>query len=285
MRLEGCLRALDRLGTEPEEQAVVNRLLKLLVETPARPGWTDRGFVLSLAEGSDSRRAFHDLHASGDGWPPAEFAGAARARLAQFEGACRSLNDEFGFELPAGRFAALGSRLLLERRPPWPFFGFKSSRGKLALTLYLSDLAPSPEDPLLPSDGILQACGCRTEDVRESGLDGALDCLGVTGGSDGGWEVKLYARTAPPAGDPRFDWWRRLAREHRVRSWTKACRMAPGARPTVKSEIHFEEPIAVGELRRAPDPWLASAADRIEPLGARVSSLAVEDGRGFIYFR
>jgi hypothetical protein len=304
MDRDDCLAALRRIRTDPEELRQLESLLEGLSPNPAGGAVKDRGCVLSIAARSGAFRGFEDTHCSPDDLEPGAFRELAGSRLRRMKDACERLNGELGLEFPARALGGLENWLRAQTRPPWPFFGWKSEGpGRLSLSIYLADARPGP-DGTLPPAGLLESVGLRTEAAAEAGLLGRLDCVSVTLGADGGREAKVYVRFPVPEGEPEFSrvllghgaqgaaqlhWWRALGRLQAVRFWTQARRLKPSRlrRTAVKTEVHFERPVDPAVLAGAspPDPWLLDSIRTVGRQGGRITCLAAEGGRPFVYYR
>jgi hypothetical protein len=294
------LESAGRTHADPALASLSEKVLSLLAPpAPASRALTDRGYVLSLADGDDSFRGFHDVHCGGEGLSSPAFRALAASRLLQFRGALNGLSGP-GRTFATAALDGLGPRLAREARPTWPFFGWKlPPKGPLRLTLYLVGLSAGLGSPALAA-GLLEDLDLRPEPAAES--VGTLDCLGFTFSSDGRVEAKVYERVPSPAdqaslsaairlhgraGAEHLRWWTRLQADHPSRFWTRARRFSSGAeRSPVKTEMHFLRPVEPADLlaAEAPGPWLKETVEAVRKSGGLVTSLAVEGGRPFVYF-
>jgi hypothetical protein len=295
-----ALESARHAHADPALVSSIEQVLSLLAPSAlASDALSDRGYVLSRADGDDSFRGFHDVHCGGEGLSPRAFRALAESRLLQFRNALDSLSGrDRAFATAA--LDRLRPRLAREARPPWPFFGWKvPPNGPPRLTLYLVGLSAGLGSSSLAA-GLLEDLGLRFDPASEPA--GTLDCFGVTFSSDGRVEAKVYERVPPPsdrasleaviqvhgrAGAAHLRWWTRLQADLPSRFWTRARRYsAEKGRSPVKTEIHFHRPVEPVELlaAEAPDPWLAEAMEAVRKTAARVTCLAVEGDRPFVYF-
>ncbi|MDA8131167.1 MAG: hypothetical protein M0011_06645 [Elusimicrobia bacterium] len=296
-------------GWEKKPDKVLGAVLAAFSRRPAGRGlrFSDDGYIMSLAGDSGSLRFFAGLDCRLDLLRPAASRSLVRLRLNNFSALCRSLNRCPGFSLDADLASDLAERLLRDGRlPGWPFFGAKlKPDGGCVLTVYFSN-TPWEEGLGWTNIGaILELAGLKPGGMEKLRLTGAFDCAGISLSSDGGRSLKIYTRFpflaaggglaalrrlhgAVGAGFLKRCW--KAAESRPVRHWTNAYGFEPGTgRPvSVKTEMHFREPVPAAEAMRlldiAPGSREGAQWRLLLEHGCAVTTLAAQKGLRTLYF-